>query len=54
MTVKQDAAIVDRLRKNWDFWKRLPDTDDSYVNVSNIDEGIGVLSNPVIAGDPPV
>ncbi|MFN8574873.1 MAG: 2-oxoacid:acceptor oxidoreductase family protein, partial [Gemmatimonadaceae bacterium] len=45
VTVKQDATIVDRLRKNWAFWKTLPDTDDAYVNVKNVDEGIGVLSS---------
>jgi pyruvate-ferredoxin/flavodoxin oxidoreductase len=43
ITVKQDEEIVDRLRRNWDFWKRLPDTADRYINVSNIEEGIGVL-----------
>ena len=51
VTVKQDAAIVNRLRKNWEFWKRLPDTDDSYINVSNIDEGIGVLSSLLLKKD---
>jgi pyruvate-ferredoxin/flavodoxin oxidoreductase len=51
VTVKQDAAIVNRLRKSWDFWKRLPDTDDSYVNVSNINEGIGVLSSLLLKKD---
>ncbi|MFN8583143.1 MAG: ferredoxin, partial [Gemmatimonadaceae bacterium] len=45
ITVKQDAAIVDRLRKNWEFWKQLPDTDDAFINVKNIDQGIGVLSS---------
>jgi pyruvate-ferredoxin/flavodoxin oxidoreductase len=43
ITVRQDEAIVDRLRRNWDFWKRLPDTPDRFINVSNIEEGIGVL-----------
>jgi pyruvate-ferredoxin/flavodoxin oxidoreductase len=45
VTVKQDEEVVDQLRRNWAFWDRLPDTDDRYVNVSNIDEGIGVLSS---------
>ncbi len=43
ITVKQDDEIVDRLRRNWDFWGRLPDTPDRYINVSSIEEGIGVL-----------
>ncbi|HET9334468.1 MAG TPA: 2-oxoacid:acceptor oxidoreductase family protein [Gemmatimonadota bacterium] len=45
VTVRQDEAEVERLRRNWDFWKRLPDTDERYVNVRSVDEGIGVLSS---------
>jgi pyruvate-ferredoxin/flavodoxin oxidoreductase len=43
ITVKQDDEIVERLRENWKFWQTLPDTDDRFINISNIDEGIGVL-----------
>jgi pyruvate-ferredoxin/flavodoxin oxidoreductase len=43
VTVRQDDGKLARLRRNWEFWKQLPDTDDRYVNVSRIDEGIGVL-----------
>ena len=43
VTVKQDEEIVEKLRRNWNFWKRLPDTPDRYINVSSIEEGIGVL-----------
>jgi pyruvate-ferredoxin/flavodoxin oxidoreductase len=43
ITVKQDEEIVQTLRDNWKFWQTLPDTDDKYVNISNLDEGIGVL-----------
>ena len=45
VTVKQDDGNLDRLRRNWEFWQKLPDTADRYVNVSNVDEGIGVLSS---------
>jgi pyruvate-ferredoxin/flavodoxin oxidoreductase len=45
ITVKQDEQAVDKLRRNWKLWKQLPETDDRYINVSNIDEGIGVLSS---------
>jgi pyruvate-ferredoxin/flavodoxin oxidoreductase len=48
ITVKQDEEIVDRLRKNWDFWQRLPDTDDRYINIKDLDEGIGVLSSMLL------
>ncbi len=45
VSVKQEAPILERLRTTWDFWKHLPDTADRYINVSNVDEGIGVLSS---------
>jgi len=45
VTVKQDAPTLTRLRKNWHLWKHLPDTDDRFINVSNLEEGIGVLSS---------
>jgi pyruvate-ferredoxin/flavodoxin oxidoreductase len=44
-TVAQTPEMVDRLRRNWALWDALPDTPDRYVNVSNIEEGIGVLSS---------
>ncbi|HSL71394.1 MAG TPA: 4Fe-4S binding protein, partial [Longimicrobiales bacterium] len=43
VTIKQDESVLDRLRRNWQFWQQLPDTPDRYVNVANIDEAIGVL-----------
>jgi len=51
ITVKQDEEIVDRLRRNWKFWERLPDTDDRYVNIRDLDEGIGVLSSLLLKKD---
>jgi pyruvate-ferredoxin/flavodoxin oxidoreductase len=51
VTVKQDEPGLDRLRRNWSLWERLPDTDDKYVNVSNVDEGIGVLSSLLLKKD---
>ncbi|MBT8337695.1 MAG: 2-oxoacid:acceptor oxidoreductase family protein [Gemmatimonadetes bacterium] len=45
VTVRQDEEVVDRLRRNWTFWETLPDTPDRYVNVADLDEGIGVLSS---------
>lgn len=51
VTVKQDEPGLARLRRNWDLWQRLPDTDDKYVNVSDIDEGIGVLSSLLLKKD---
>ncbi|HSG81229.1 MAG TPA: 2-oxoacid:acceptor oxidoreductase family protein, partial [Gemmatimonadota bacterium] len=45
ITVKQDEAVVEKLRRNWKLWEWLPDTDDRYINIANLDEGIGVLSS---------
>ena len=41
--VKQDDTIVGTLRERWAFWQKLPDTPQRFVNVSNVEEGIGVL-----------
>ena len=43
VAVKQDESIVASLRESWTFWNKLPDTPQRFVNVSNIDEGVGVL-----------
>jgi pyruvate-ferredoxin/flavodoxin oxidoreductase len=45
ITVKQDDEVVEKLRRNWKMWEWLPDTDDRYINIANLDEGIGVLSS---------
>ncbi|MEP6744954.1 MAG: 2-oxoacid:acceptor oxidoreductase family protein, partial [Gemmatimonadota bacterium] len=45
VTVRQDEPSLALLRRNWKVWQKLPDTDDRYVNVSDVDEGIGVLSS---------
>jgi len=44
VTIKQDDASLAQLRRNWAVWQRLPDTNDRFVNVADVDEGIGVLS----------
>jgi len=43
ITVKQDEAIVDRLRRNWEMWEKLPDTDDRYINITDLEHGLGIL-----------
>ena len=45
VTVKQDAPTIERLRRNWALWRRLPDTADRYINVASLDQGIGTLSS---------
>jgi pyruvate-ferredoxin/flavodoxin oxidoreductase len=51
VTVKQDEEVVEKLRRNWELWERLPDTDDRYINVANLEEGIGVLSSLLLKKD---
>jgi pyruvate-ferredoxin/flavodoxin oxidoreductase len=51
ITVKQDEEVVEKLRRNWKLWEWLPDTDDRYVNIANLDEGIGVLSSMLLKKD---
>ncbi len=51
ITVKQDEETVETLRKNWAFWKELPDTDDRYINIRDLEEGIGVLPSLLLKKD---
>jgi pyruvate-ferredoxin/flavodoxin oxidoreductase len=51
VTIKQTEDEVDKLRRNWDFWKQLPDTDDRFINIRNLDEGIGVLPSLLLKKD---
>jgi pyruvate-ferredoxin/flavodoxin oxidoreductase len=44
VTVKQDAGIVERLRRNWELWENLGDTDDRFINVSDVEEGRSACS----------
>ena len=41
--VHQGTEEIERLRANHKIWERLPDTPEKYVNVTDLDEGIGVL-----------
>lgn len=41
---RQDARVVERLRRGFAVWEALPDTPDRFVQVADLDEGIGVLS----------
>ena len=43
VTIKQTDQVVEDLRRRWSLWRRLPDTDDRFVDVASLDEGIGIL-----------
>lgn len=51
VSVKQNDAMVEELRTNWNFWKKLPDTSDRYINIANLDEGAGTLSSLLLKKD---
>ncbi len=44
VTIKQDDATVAKLKRNWAVWEKLPDTPARFIQISDIDEGIGVLN----------
>ena len=48
VTVKQTPEVVDTLRRNWQLWEALPDTDDHFVRIASLQEGIGVLSSMLL------
>ncbi len=48
VVARQDEASVERFRKNWAFWEQLPETDERFINVSSIEEGIGVLPSMLL------
>ncbi len=39
----QTDSLVETLRRNWKRWERLPDTPERFLQVSDLDEGVGVL-----------
>jgi pyruvate-ferredoxin/flavodoxin oxidoreductase len=43
ITVKQDEEMIDKLRRTWTIWQQMPDTPERFVQVRNLEEGIGVL-----------
>ena len=51
VTVKQEDDLVAKMRRNWALWQKLPDTPDRFINVRDIDEGIGVLSSLLLKKD---
>lgn len=47
-TVTQTEDLVEELNRNWELWENLPETDDRFVNIANLEEGIGTLSSMMI------
>ncbi len=51
VTARQDEEIVDRLRRNWKLWEAMPDTDNRYISISDLEHGIGVLPSLLLKKD---
>ncbi len=51
VTIQQTDEVVEDLRRRWKLWRNLPDTDDRYVDIASLDEGIGVLSSLLLKKD---
>ncbi len=51
VTIKQTDDVVEDLRRRWALWHQLPDTNDEFVNIASLDEGIGVLSSLLLKKD---
>lgn len=51
VSVKQTDAMVEAMRQNWEFWRKLPDTADRYINIANLDEATGTLSSLLLKKD---
>jgi len=42
-SVRQTEEFQETLESNWKLWNNLPETDDQYIKISSLDEGIGVM-----------
>jgi pyruvate-ferredoxin/flavodoxin oxidoreductase len=45
LSVRQTDDLQETLESNWKLWNNLPETDDQYIKISSLDEGIGVMSS---------
>ena len=43
VSVRQTDELQEMLTSNWELWNQLPETDDQYIKISSLDEGIGVM-----------
>ena len=43
VSVRQTDELQETLTSNWKLWNNLPETDDQYIKISSLDEGIGVM-----------
>jgi pyruvate-ferredoxin/flavodoxin oxidoreductase len=44
-SVRQTEDYQETLEFNWKLWSNLPETDDHFIKISSLDEGIGVMSS---------
>ncbi|HQZ16524.1 MAG TPA: 2-oxoacid:acceptor oxidoreductase family protein, partial [Vicinamibacteria bacterium] len=51
VSAKQDEPGLSRLRRNWELWNRLPDTDNRFLQAADSEAGFGVLSSLLLKKD---
>jgi pyruvate-ferredoxin/flavodoxin oxidoreductase len=44
-SIRQTDEFQETLESNWKLWRNLPETNDDYIKISSLDEGIGVMSS---------
>ncbi|MCP4047201.1 MAG: pyruvate ferredoxin oxidoreductase, partial [Gammaproteobacteria bacterium] len=44
-SVRQTKDFQETLEFNWKLWNNLPETDDHFIKISSLDDGIGVMSS---------
>jgi len=45
VSIRQTNDYQETLQENWKLWNNLPETDDHFIKISSLDEGIGVMSS---------
>jgi pyruvate-ferredoxin/flavodoxin oxidoreductase len=43
ISTQQTGELQESLEANWNLWKNLPETDDRYIQISSLEESIGVM-----------
>lgn len=45
VSIRQTDDFQETLESNWKLWNNLAETDDQYIKISSLDDGIGVMSS---------
>lgn len=45
ITIQQSDESIQEMRDDWALWQALPNTPERFKNISNLEEGVGILQN---------